>query len=75
MEINFDYLFGNGGGGGDISVNPLSVTENGSYVAPDGEAYTPVDVNVPSVSTLEITQEEYDALETYDPQIIYLITQ
>ena len=34
------------GGGGDISVVQLSVTENGVYTAPSGKAYSPVNVNV-----------------------------
>lgn len=36
-----------GGGGGDITVESLSVTENGTYTAPSGKAYSPVSVNVP----------------------------
>lgn len=36
-----------GGGGGDITVEALSVTENGSYSA-SGKAYSPVTVNVPN---------------------------
>lgn len=35
-----------GGGGSDVSVDPLSVTENGTYTAEDGHAYSPVTVNV-----------------------------
>ena len=35
-----------GGGGGDITVVPLSVTENGTY-SEEGKAYSPVSVNVP----------------------------
>ena len=34
------------GGGGDIEVKPLTVTENGTYTAPEGDAYSPVTVNV-----------------------------
>lgn len=37
-----------GGGGGDVTVESLSVTENGIYEAPTGKAYSPVTVNVPS---------------------------
>lgn len=33
---------------GDVTVEPLTVTENGTYTAPSGKAYTPVTVNVPS---------------------------
>lgn len=35
-----------GGGGGSITVESLSVTENGTYTAPTGKAYSPVSVNV-----------------------------
>lgn len=35
-----------GGGGGDITVEALSVTQNGTYTAPAGKAYSPVTVNV-----------------------------
>ena len=47
------------GGGGGVTVNPLSVTENGEYDAPYGEAYSPVTVNVPQPSgskTINISQ-------------------
>ena len=47
------------GGGSDIEVIPLSVTENNTYIAPAGKAYSPVTVNVsggsstnPAISTL-----------------------
>lgn len=40
-----------GGGGSDISVEPLSVAENGTTVAPSGKAYSPVNVNVPNTYT------------------------
>lgn len=33
-------------GGGQITVEALSVTENGTYTAPSGKAYSPVTVNV-----------------------------
>jgi len=36
----------NKGGGGDITVEPLTVTANGQYAAPSGKAYSPVGVNV-----------------------------
>lgn len=36
--------------GGRIIAEPLAVTENGVYTAPSGKAYSPVTVNVPSVS-------------------------
>lgn len=37
-----------GGGGGDIDVESLSATENKTYTAPTGKAYSPVVVNVPN---------------------------
>ena len=37
-----------GGGGGDITVEALSVTENGTYTADEGKAYSPVSVSVPN---------------------------
>lgn len=35
------------GGGGNVEVEPLSVSENGTYTAASGKAYSPVNVNVP----------------------------
>ena len=37
-----------GGGGPSITVEELTVTENGTTTAPTGKAYTPVNVNVPN---------------------------
>ena len=36
--------------GGSVTAEALNVTENGVYTAPSGKAYSPVTVNVPSVS-------------------------
>lgn len=35
-----------GGGGSSVTVEPLTVTENGTYTAPSGKAYSPVRVHV-----------------------------
>lgn len=35
------------GGGSQVTVEPLSVTANGTYNAPEGVAYSPVTVNIP----------------------------
>ena len=48
---------GGGEGGGDITVEALSVTENGTYTAPSGKAYSPVTVNVPAPSSDFTTAE------------------
>ena len=40
-----------GGGGGDITVEALTVTENKTFTAPEGKAYNPVTVNVPNSYT------------------------
>ena len=34
--------------GSEITAEPLSVTENGTYTAPTGKAYSPVTINVPT---------------------------
>lgn len=38
------------GGGSSITVEPLTVTSNGTQTAPSGKAYSPVTVNVPQPS-------------------------
>lgn len=53
-----------GGGGGGISVESLSVTENGTYTAPSGKAYSPVTVDVqPELEPLSVTENG-----TYTPE-------
>ena len=42
--------------GGGVDVIPLDVTENGNYEAPDGKAYSPVNVNVPT--TVDSKEDE-----------------
>ena len=44
------HIAENGGGGGDITVESLSVTENGEYTAETGKAYSPVSVSVPQTT-------------------------
>lgn len=43
-----------GGGGGDITTEALNVTANGQYTAPQGKAYTPVNVNVAGYKVGEV---------------------
>ena len=42
---------GGGGGGSSVTIESLSVTENGTTTAPTGKAYSPVVVNVPNSYT------------------------
>ena len=51
------------GGGGDVTVEALSVTENGEY-SEEGKAYSPVTVNVTSdfsIATITFTNNSQDA--------------
>ena len=62
-----------GGGGGDITVESLTCTENKTYTAPEGKAYSPVTVNVsgggegalpfPKI-TVSLTITEIDYIDT-----------
>lgn len=55
--------------GNQIAVNPLSVTENGTYTASTGNAYNPVTVNVPSpdfiVTLIKNSNDEWEPDCTY----------
>ena len=44
----YQLTYATGGEAPPIEVEPLSVTENGTYTAPRGTAYSPVTVNVPT---------------------------
>jgi hypothetical protein len=48
LDDILEVLEQDGGGGGGTTVVPLSVTENGTYTALSGTAYSPVTVSVPS---------------------------
>ena len=56
-----------GGGGGGVTVEPLSVTENGTYTAPSGKAYSPVMVEVPTETKFTMT---YTAAEESSTVVI-----
>lgn len=55
------------GGGSDITVVALSATENKTYTAPSGTAYSPVTVNVPTGAEI-ITRSDWNALTTAQKQ-------
>lgn len=44
------------GGGGGATVEELSVTDNGTYTAPQGKAYSPVNVSVPASAVVSGTK-------------------
>lgn len=46
------------GGSSGTTIEPLSVTSNGTYSAPTGTAYSPVTVSVPTLSASAITLTE-----------------
>ena len=45
-----------------VTIEPLSVDDNGTYTAPSGTAYSPVTVNVPTGGGGEYTVESYEDL-------------
>lgn len=69
-----------GGASATLQSKAVAITENGyntTYYPDsgfDGFSDFSVSVNVPNTQPLEITQDNYDALEEKDPNTIYLIT-
>lgn len=55
LERYLKYIAENGGGGGDVTVVPLVVSENGEYSEP-GKAYAPVVVQVPTTGSVPTGQ-------------------
>ena len=45
---------GGGGGGSGITVEPITITQNGTTAAPSGKAYSPITVNVPKEVVLNV---------------------
>lgn len=56
-----------GKGGEQITVESLTATENTTYTAPTGTAYSPVTVNVPTGAEI-ITRSDWNALTTAQKQ-------
>lgn len=70
---------GGGGSSGDIKTQPLNVTENGTYTAPSGRAYTPVNVNVKQFDDYKgpyeiIPNKQAQILETDNKKLLDNIT-
>lgn len=57
---------------GNFESKTITLTKNGLY---DVIGYDKAIVDVKSVTTMELTQDEYDNLESYNDYIIYLITE
>ena len=57
--------------GGGVTVSPLSVTTNGTYTAPSGEAYSPVTVNVSGGGgTTPVSPKAVNFID-YDGTVLY----
>lgn len=69
-DMYLDFIAEHGSGG--VEAEPLSVTENGTYTAEEGKAYTPVTVDVPnpSTGTLNITENgTYDVTDKASAEV------
>lgn len=54
-----------GGGGGSVTINPLSVSANGTYSAPTGTAYSPVTVSVSGGGVDTLAERLNNTLSAY----------
>lgn len=50
----YEATSGSGGGGSGITVEPVTITQNGTTTAPSGKAYSPITVNVPKEVVLNV---------------------
>ena len=53
----------------------VTYTDNGTYTAENKIGYNEITVNVPSMTYVELTQAQYDALEAKDNNKFYIITE
>lgn len=62
--------------GPDITIESLTVTENGTYTAPENKAYSPVTVNVPIPSTRIVSEYDFttESLEDKIRKNVYAVT-
>lgn len=71
MSLTFNMVGSGSGQSGSVSVEPLSVSANGTYTAPSGIAYSPVAVNVPSPS--DTAAKDVNFID-YDGTLLYSYT-
>ena len=57
-----------------IPLTGIGIVSNGEFINENG-GWDRVYVDVRSVTTMELTQDDYDNLESYDDYIIYLINE
>ena len=57
------------GGGGGVTIEELNVTDNGTYTAPTGKAYSPVKVNVSGGGSSDFTTAEVTVVNTLPDDI------
>lgn len=76
-DILFSKFLNKSGGGSSVEVEPLSVTENGTYTAEHGKAYSPVTVNVsgglsnPIIEVTYVNESNDDAqMNVSNPYVI-----
>ena len=50
----FEQATSGGGGSSGITVEPVTITQNGTTTAPSGKAYSPITVNVPKEVVLSV---------------------
>ena len=70
----YQLTYGIGGEAPDITVESLSVTENGTYTAPSGKAYSPVTVNVSSGGSSMNVQTNQSTSRTNSTSLTSLIS-
>ena len=53
----------------------VTYTANGTYTSENKLGYNEITVNVPSMTYVEMTQAQYDALEAKENNTFYIITE